>query len=215
MFIKGIKKILIISAHADDMEFGCGATVNKLSDNGVEIFSLVLSLNQKGLSSSFDAQSIKKEVVSSSEILGIKKENVFIENFENRVFSRDRQKILDVLCDFYRKLKPDLVITTSMDDMHQDHGVAAKESFRAFKQCNILSYGFDWNRIKNHVNMYSVVSEKNIKNKIKALEQYKSQQAGRNYFSPDYIRSLALVRGTEIKEEFAETFEVIRLIDRF
>jgi len=214
MFIKAIKKILVISAHADDMEFGCGATVNKLADSGMEIFSLVLSLNQKGLASKFDADTIKKEVLASAKVLGIEEDNVFIENFENRVFSRDRQEILDVLCKFTREIKPDLVITTSMDDMHQDHGVAAKESFRAFKQCNILSYGFDWNRIKNHVNMYSVVTKKNIENKIEALEQYKSQKEGRSYFSPDYIRSLALVRGTEIKEEFAETFEVIRLIDK-
>jgi len=212
MIFQETKRVLVISAHADDMEFGCGATINKLIERGAEIYSLVLSLNQKGVPTKFSTDDIKEEIYQSGKILGLKRKNIFIESFENRVFYLKRQEILDLLWQYRRKLKPNLIFTLSLDDMHQDHSIVAKESFRAFKECDILSYGFDWNKIKNRVNMYSIISKKNLEKKIMAIQSYQSQMDHRKYFSADYIRSLAIVRGTEIKENYAETFEVNRLI---
>jgi hypothetical protein len=39
-------------------------------------------------------------------------------------------------------------------------------------------------------------------------------QKGKNYMNQDFIRSLAVVRGTQIGVPFAEAFEVIRSIVR-
>ena len=102
----------------------------------------------------------------------------------------------------------------ALDDMHQDHVTLAEESFRAFKDCNLMSYGFDWNRRNKHTNFYSILSEENLEKKVEAVMCYKSQADGRDYFSREYIRSLALTRGIEIKEKRAEAFDIIRLISR-
>lgn len=208
------QKILIISAHADDMEIGCGATVHKLAKQEKEIYSLILSLNMKGASAAFTKENITAEVHKSASILGLKKENIFIENFENRIFPRQRQEILDCLWEYNRKLNPDVVFTSALDDMHQDHVIVAQESFRAFKHTNLLSYGFDWNRLEKAVDFYSVISEEDLQKKIEATLSYKSQADGRSYFSEEYIRSWAIARGVEIKERYAEAFQNIRLISR-
>lgn len=211
--LKNVKKILTISAHADDMELGCGASINKWAEEGIEIFNLILSLNQKGLAEKYTREEITKEVMASATILGIPVKNVFIENFENRIFPEQRQLILDCLWNYRRKLDPDLVITGSLEDIHQDHITVAQESFRAFKEHNIMSYGFDWNRINKTVNYYSVISEENLKKKIAAVMAYKSQHDGRqNYFSEDFMRAWAITRGVEIKTPLAEAFSIIRLI---
>ena len=211
--LKNVKKILVISAHADDMELGCGASVHKWGREGIEIFNLILSLNQKGLAEGFSREVIIEEAMVSANILGIPEKNVFIENFENRIFPEKRQVILDCLWDYRRKLNPDLIITGSLDDMHQDHITVAQESFRAFKEHNIISYGFDWNRINKQVNYYSVISEEDLRKKIAAVMSYKSQHNGRrNYFCEEFIRAWAITRGVEIKAPFAEAFSIIKFI---
>ena len=57
-----VNKILVIGAHADDMEIGCGGTVHKLIQQGKEVYLLTLSFNLKGMSSSFSEGQIKEEV---------------------------------------------------------------------------------------------------------------------------------------------------------
>lgn len=208
------KKILVISAHGDDLEIGCGGTVHKLAKQGKEIFSLILSVNLKGKSSAFKREDVIAEIHKSGAILGIPKDHIFIENFENRVFPENRQKILDALWDHKRKINPDVVFTAALDDMHQDHVTVAEESFRAFKDQNLISYGFDWNRLEKGVDFYSVISEEDLKKKIEAALSYKSQATDRPYFSEEYIRSWAIARGVEIKERYAEAFQNIRLISR-
>ncbi len=211
MFTK-IKKVLVLSAHADDMELGCGGTVHRLIQEGKEVYSLVMSLNKKGLASKFSEQEIVDECMRSASVLGIDKENIFIEKFENRIFPEQRQAILDTIIHYRDKIKPDLVITGSLDDMHQDHVVLAHESFRAFKDYNLISYGFDWNRLNKKADFYFVISEENLQAKIQAVMSYQSQVAGRDYFSENYIRSWAVVRGVEVKQKYAESFQIVRLV---
>ena len=71
-----------------------------------------------------------------------------------------------------------------------------------------------WNTIFHHLNLYSVVKEEHLEKKIKALGEYKSQHPGRVYFASDYISSLARVQGVNVKAQFAESFEIIRWIDK-
>ena len=209
-----IKRILIISAHADDMEFGCGGTIAKFIEEGIDIYNLVLSLRKKTVSKNFPEEILIKETLKASSIIGIKKENNIIRDYENRIFPKNRQEILDEICYQAKKIKPDLVFTNSLDDTHQDHQVVAKETFRALKNTNIISFGFPWNTILHKTNLYNIINEKHLQKKIKALQCYKSQFNGRSYFNSEYIKSLAITQGTNIKQKYAESFEIIRWISK-
>ena len=44
-----------------------------------------------------------------------------------------------------RELQPDLVVTPTTDDIHQDHSVVSIESKQAFKATSILGYEVPWN----------------------------------------------------------------------
>lgn len=208
------KKVLLVSAHADDMELGCGGTVHKLLKEGKDVYHLILSYNLKGASSRFAPEQVQEEVFNSARVLGLKRENILIEKFENRIFPSCRQDILDALWRHRRVINPDLVFTGALDDMHQDHAVVAQESFRAFKDINIISYGFDWNRLNKEADFYSVLSQEDLDKKIEAVRCYQSQVDGRAYFDPEYIKSWAFTRGVEIKERYAEAFNIIRAISR-
>ena len=61
---------------------------------------------------------------------------------------------------------------------------------------------------------FNKLDEKFLKIKLQALKEYKSQNH-REYLNDDFITSLARVRGVQIGAQFAEAFEVIRLIFYF
>jgi LmbE family N-acetylglucosaminyl deacetylase len=82
---------------------------------------------------------------------------------------------------------------------------------RAFKQCSILGYEQPWNNITFNTLAFVPLKEVHITQKIKALNCYETQR-DRSYLNPDFIRGLALTRGTQIENKYAEAFEVIKWI---
>ena len=109
-------------------------------------------------------------------------------------------------------IKPQLVLMPGMSDIHQDHKVIALEGLRAFKKTSILTYELPWNNVLCDTGRFFVkLDEENIINKLRALGCYKSQRK-KIYFKEDFIRSLAVVRGTQIGVQYAEAFNVARWI---
>lgn len=194
-------EILALSPHTDDAELGAGGTLAKLKENGSQItifgFSAPKEVN-------------KTEFESSVEILG--PENTEIFNFETRRFPSDRQEILQLLYDYNQERKPDLVLTPSTGDLHQDHQVVTEEAMRAFKQSTILGYELPWNNIHFDQNGFVELNRNHVEQKLEMLRQYESQIDRRNYFEEDYLEGLVRTRGVQIESEYAEGFEVIRLV---
>lgn len=108
-------------------------------------------------------------------------------------------------------MKPDLVLMSSIKDIHQDHSTIAQEGLRAFKNTTILGYELIWNNLTFDTTSFVSLERKHIQAKCDALKEYKSQGI-RDYMSEDFIFSLAKTRGVQIGVEYAESFEVIRLV---
>ncbi len=206
-------KVLLVSPHADDMELGAGATVAKLIEEGLEVYSVVLSLRKKTVPPDFPEAELIRETEAAAKTLGIDRTRLHILDFPNREFPALRQEILDRLVQFRRELMPDVVFAPSFDDMHQDHLVTAHEVFRAFKNVSVLSYELPWNyRARTTQNFFSIVREAHLERKIEALSHYRSQAVRRVFFSADYVRSLAAVHGAHVNRSLAEAFEVVRWV---
>lgn len=211
--IKSIKKVLVLAPHTDDGEFGCGATIAKFIEEGIEVFYIAFSSCEESVPDGFPKDVLRTEVKAATKKLGIKPENVIVLNYKVRYFSYNRQEILEDLIKYRSEINPDLILIPSLNDVHQDHATIAQEGVRAFKNRNILCYELTWNNFKFSMDYFVTVTEKNLDTKIDALSEYKSQIAIRNYASGEFVKSLARVRGTQIGKQYAEVFEVVRLID--
>ena len=110
-----------------------------------------------------------------------------------------------------KSIQPDLVLIPSASDSHQDHQVIHGEALRAFKKSSILGYELPWNQNRFTSTLFSTLSKEHIEKKIKAIKVYQSQSQ-RNYMQEDFIRSLAKVRGVQCNSEYAEAFEVYKII---
>lgn len=205
-------RVLILAPHTDDGEFGCGGTIAKLIDEGKEVFYVAFSDCEKSLEPGLASDTLVKELICATKKLGIPKENVFVKKYEVRCFGRERQDILEEMVFYSKEINPDLVFLPSPKDLHQDHNTIAMEGLRAFKlSSTILGYEVPWNNLSFNTTCFVRLTEENIKKKIDALKCYESQ-ANRFYSSEQFIKSLAITRGTQIGAQYAETFEVLRWI---
>lgn len=205
------KKVLVLSPHTDDGELGAGGTINKLISNGCSVDYVAFSAAEDSVPSGFDKNILRTEVLKATMVLGIQKENVTVLSYKVRTFPSHRQQILDDLINIRKKKDYDLILTPSTMDIHQDHKTVTEEAIRAFKHITILGYELIWNNLKSDSTSFIKLDADNINAKSLAMSEYKSQ-SGRSYTSNEFIKSLSRTRGVQIGTEYAECFEVIRLI---
>jgi LmbE family N-acetylglucosaminyl deacetylase len=205
------KVVLILAPHTDDGEFGCGGTISRIIREGGLVHYVAFSAAEDSVPAALDKNILRVEVKNATKYLGIKSDNLLISNFSVRRFNYFRQEILDEMVVLNRKLAPDIVFVPSRSDTHQDHKVVSEESFRAFKKSTILGYELPWNNINFPTDLYVKLKSEDIENKINSIRLYESQKE-RIYSKPEVIKSLAITRGTQIGCEFAEAYEVIRIV---
>lgn len=210
--INNVKKVLVLAPHTDDGEFGCGGTICKLIEEGIEVFYVAFSSCEESVPEGFPKDVLVTEVKEATKHLGIRPENLRVLNYKVRMFTYKRQEILEDLIVLRREIDPDLVLIPSLEDVHQDHMTIATEAVRAFKNRNIYSYELPWNNFKFSMDCFVILEEKHIDQKMEALRKYKSQAAIRSYVSEEFLKGLASVRGTQVGRKYAEVFEIKRQI---
>ncbi len=89
--------------------------------------------------------------------------------------------------------------------------MVAQEGFRAFKHATLLGYELPQNLAAFENSAFVALDAATLDRKIEALAEYRSQDF-RPYSTDGFIRGLATVRGVQCGAEFAEAFEVVRLI---
>ncbi len=209
MTIHNADKILILAPHTDDGEFGCGASINKWVEEGKTVYYATFSACKQSVLPEYPEDVLITEVKAATSLLGIDPKNLILYDYEVRTFNYHRQEILDDLIKLREKIKPDLVLMPSLNDIHQDHKTIAEEGLRAFKFFSILCYEMPWNNLVFNTTCFNTLEQKHVDKKIAALKLYKSQ-AHRPYSNPAFIEGLALNRGVQINASFAEVFEVLR-----
>lgn len=204
-------KVLILAPHTDDGELGCGGTINKIISEGGEVYYAAFSACQQSVLPQFPSDILITEVKEATQVLGIKKENLFLFDYEVRTFNYRRQEILDDILKLKNQIKPDAIFIPSLNDVHQDHATIANEAVRAFKFSTILCYELPWNNFNFSTTCFFHLSDAHITKKGEAMSKYQSQ-AHRSYTNDLFLRGLARTRGVQVGVEYAEVFETIRLI---
>ncbi|MGE5607215.1 MAG: PIG-L deacetylase family protein [Bacteroidota bacterium] len=205
------KKVLVLAPHTDD-EMGCGGTIIRMIENKAEVYVAAFSTAVESLPVDLPKDTLKKEFLEALPTLGVPRENLFVYDYPVRRLSNFRQEILEELVRLRRQIQPDLILLPSGNDLHQDHQVIFSEGLRAYKDISVLGYELPWNHITFSAQAFIVIQKHHLDLKWKALQTYQSQfELRRYYFSREFIESIARVRGTQVKEEFAEAYEVLRI----
>jgi LmbE family N-acetylglucosaminyl deacetylase len=205
------QRALVLAPHTDDGEFGCGGTIARLVETGAEVRYVAFSIATRSLPPGFAPDTLGREVREATAELGIPDGNLTVHDLEVRTFPERRQDILELLIALWEEWKPDVVFQPSHHDVHQDHQVIAAEGLRAFKRTTILGYEIPWNNYDFAYQAYIALDRVHIERKVAALARYASQQH-RRYADPEYIWNLARTHGVNVNRDFAEVFQVYRVV---
>ena len=203
------KKICFIGAHPDDIELGCGAFIANIQGKA-DILCVTLSDNQKNPA----LTALLEEHFRSMAILGVDRKHIKVGTFVTRRFPELRQEILEYLYQLNREFKPDIVITHTRSDIHQDHQQTTDEVLRAFRGTTVLgfdalrsSYGF-------FPHFLAEVSSEDVEKKILALAEY-STYHDKYYFEASVLRATLIRHGALAERPYAEGFDILRIVGKF
>jgi LmbE family N-acetylglucosaminyl deacetylase len=209
--MNGWQRALVLAPHTDDGEFGCGGAMARLVEEGAEVRYVAFSIATRSLPDGFPPDTLAREVRDATAELGIPPESLTVHDFDVRTFPEHRQEILELLIQLWNDWEPDVVFQPSLHDIHQDHQTIAAEGLRAFKRTTILGYEIPWNNLDFAYQAYVALEQRHIERKEAALAKYASQQH-RRYANPEYVWNLARTHGINVNREYAEVFQVYRLI---
>src|SRR5262245_35447630 len=136
-----MKKVLVISAHPDDMEIGMGGTVAKLSTTDCSIYSVVItdgrrSPNPLSISQEEMAEVRNEESKRAARILGV--EETFFFELESITTLDSANIATKKLVEVIDSVMPEEIFTLHPDlDRHPTHRLAAKISLEAMKQSHL------------------------------------------------------------------------------
>ena len=202
-------RVCFIGAHPDDIEIGAGALIAHIAPK-TELYCVTLSDNQKNP----DLQHLVEEHYNSMEILGVRKDQIALGQFETRRFPHARQEILEYMIQINRTFKPDIVFVHTKADIHQDHATVTEEALRAFRGVTVLGFDVIRSSYGFFPNFLVEVTGEDVDKKVKALSAYQTY-ASRYYFNEEITRATNVRWGALAERRFAEGFDILRIIGKF
>lgn len=231
-------RILVISPHPDDLEFGCAGTVAQLVEEGHEVSYLVVSDGSKGtrgipqgefMGKEKRIEMRKEEQVEAARILGVHR--VEFSGFEDGEIENTntlRKELVKIM----RKWRPDIILSFDPANLgfdsffrsHRDHRMVAEAVFDAIYPAThnrlyfpeLLSQGYQPHRIREvwffasaDPNEFVDITD-TIDKKIAALSCYASQIPDINE-AKVWIKERAKELGRERGYQYAEAFRKVEL----
>lgn len=204
------KKFLILTAHPDDLEIGCGGLVAKVVANGGSVTNLILVKPSAEHNPSRNEQIVKNELEKSKKVLQFK---TIIYDTPLHDNGRPDLQITNNLVSFAESCigDHDILITHWKEDYHQDHRVCfavahsiARKNFEQFWCMDEPPYNLHYKNF--NCNQYIDITNFADK-KRKALESYAS------YFKDNDIEAILnynKYRGSFLGDDkLAETFQIM------
>lgn len=223
-----MKKIIVISAHPDDEVIGVGGTLLKHKTAGDEIYWLITTnvFEKQGFSKD-RVESRQKEIESVANRLGVKK--VFKLDYPTMSLSTSSiVKMVPEISKVFSEVQPEIIYCLNRSDAHSDHRI----TFDAVVSC---TKSFRYPYIKR-VLMYECISETEfapnlpekvfmpnyyvdisdfLKEKLEIMSIYESELEEHPFpRSLRNLEALATFRGASVGVEYAESFQLIKFIDK-
>lgn len=196
-------RVLLIGAHADDIEIGCGATILRLVREG-----LIASAHWVVLSAAGE-RTREAEEGANGFLDGIDDRTVTIEQFRDGFLPYSGGAVKDFFETLKASPQPDIVFTPRRDDLHQDHRLVGELTWNTFRDHAILEYEipkYEGDLVTP--NVYVRIPDWAAQRKVELIQSVFRSQQQRDWFSADLFLAHLRLRGIESRAPsgYAEGF---------
>lgn len=230
MILRNYSNVLTFFAHPDDETLAAGATIAKLARQGAQVHMAIPatginsrrnSLDQKTREASLGA--LREDCEKACALLGVLPKQLYFGEFaDNEMDTSSLLEVIHWLEEIIADVKPDLILThhrycTNIDHQYCHDAVVVATRPATNSHIPVLcgevpsSTGY-LRPVQWEPNLYVEVSMEDVDMKVCAMQAYKGEaRPDPHPRSPEVLRALAKVRGSESGFLWAEAFMIQRI----
>jgi LmbE family N-acetylglucosaminyl deacetylase len=202
-------RILLLGAHSDDIEIGCGGAILHLAKlYPGAVFDWVV----------FSAIGPRRDEAQRSARLFVqppKLKGLVLKEFPDSFMPYAGAEIKAVFEELKRTISPDLILTHNRKDAHQDHRLIAELTWNTFRDHLILEYEIPkYDGDLGQPSVFVPLDKEICKTKVDFLMDAFQTQRSKRWFEPETFLGLMRLRGMECNSPsgYAEAFYCRKLV---
>jgi LmbE family N-acetylglucosaminyl deacetylase len=197
---------IVFGAHPDDIEIGMAGTICRLASEGHDVYSCIATIPD-------DRERRVREAEEAAALLGIKEVILLPLKADQLGYNRATIGAIDSII---KTLKPHSVFTHWLEDSHQDHvnitrcviAATRKNDFNVYMYEQTIPGGITPAAFRAQ---YVIDVSAFIDRKMKSIQAHASQLMRNGDWWVEGIRGRAMYRGYQIRAQYAEAFEIIKI----
>jgi LmbE family N-acetylglucosaminyl deacetylase len=198
-----LRRVLAIGCHADDIEIGCGGTLLSLTRTipGLEVDWVVLAApGERG----DEARASAAEFLAAAGTARVE-----VHGFRDGFLPYVGAEVKERFEELKARVDPQLVLTHTRADLHQDHRLACELTWNTFRSHLILEYEIP--KVDGDLgspNVFVPLDQDVAEEKVELLLRHFPSQRGKHWFDRELFLGLMRVRGMEAvaSDRLAEAF---------
>jgi LmbE family N-acetylglucosaminyl deacetylase len=202
-----IEHLLCLGAHADDIEIGAGGTILKLLrdyPNATVHWVVFSAVGERQQEARRSASCFLDQAAAR---------NVVIQDFSDGFFPYQGQAIKQAFEMLKREVEPDLILTHSALDAHQDHRLINELTWNTFRRHAILEFEIPkYDGDLGRPNLFVPLPAETCSRKIDYLKSAFVTQSLKHWFTEDTFWAMLRIRGIECGERYAEAYFARKLL---
>jgi LmbE family N-acetylglucosaminyl deacetylase len=201
---QGPLDVLLLGAHPDDIEIGCGGTLLTLAARAEPVRATAVILTGSD-------ERCQEAVKATPRFLpGC---DVQLHDLRDGFFPAQWGEAKAVLEGVARDVRPDLILAPRRDDAHQDHRLLGELTTTVWRDALVLHYEIPkWDGDLGAVTHYVPLDEDRAQEKVELLDECFPTQRERDWWGSDTFLALMRLRGIECRTPYAEGFLVSKAV---
>jgi LmbE family N-acetylglucosaminyl deacetylase len=205
--LSGVRRVLCLGAHSDDIEIGCGGTILRLieSSPNIEFYWLVLSSNPE--------RAKEAERSARAFLRRARRKTIIVKSFRDGFLPYIGAPVKECFEEIKKAFVPDLIFTHFRHDLHQDHRMMCELTWNTFRNHFILEYEIPkYDADLRSPNFFVPLGDSIVRRKVSWLMRYFGTQRNKQWFSEDLFLGLLRLRGVEAATRHAEAFHCRKVL---
>jgi LmbE family N-acetylglucosaminyl deacetylase len=196
-----LRRLLVIGCHSDDIEIGCGGTVLALTrqhPGTLDVTWVVLSAA---------GRRAQEAAASARDFLAdARSTDVRVHELRDGFLPYMGAEVKTVF-EGLKPVEPDLILTHTRGDLHQDHRLASELTWNTFRDHLVLEYEIPkYDGDLESRNVFVPLAPELVDEKVRLLAAHHSSQSNKHWFDEELFRSALRIRGMESATRYAEAF---------
>lgn len=199
----GPLSVLLLGAHPDDVEIGCGGTLLELGARPDVRLTVVVATG---------TPLRQAEARTAVELFAPGADLRFLGLDDGRLPAAWAE-LKEGLCRVRDDVTPDLVLCPRRTDLHQDHALVAELTTQVWRDVLVLEYEIPkWDGDLGTATHYVPVSEENARRKVELLDKAYPSQQDHDWWDRETFLGLMRLRGVECRSRYAEAFVARKVV---